>query len=257
MESIDLVISEKKMPPAKTTGNKRKTSRRKKRAKNIAVIEMVAVAAMVIITIILGRGIINAGATAAMDSYTAAYDTEKNEAYETIRQYFYDSAESKYHVSNRVSISIGELKEEAKLEVLEVSDTEYIIVDEGINSWLEVPGKGTYIVDLQAAEFIVDDERGYVLVRAPYPELADVTVDFKNVKKLFFRDDKWHNESYSDGEDLARDQLSKADALIQREFESNEYYYKSAQEAAISSIICLVEQLNPDVEGLTVEVEFY
>lgn len=263
MESIDLVISERKMPPDKVENKKRKPSRKKKRLKSgdIALIQTIAIIVMAVITFILGRGIVNAGATAAMDSYRAAYDTEKSEAYETIRQYYYDSAESTYHVRNRVSISVGELREGAKLEVLNVSDVEYIVENSsdnsnGIYSWLEVPGNGTFIVDLQAAEFVVDDERQYVLVRAPYPELTDVTIDYANVKKLFFKNDLL-NDSYRVGEDLARKQLGTADALIKKEFESNEHYYKSAQEAAISSITCLVQQMNPNVENLTVEVEFY
>lgn len=65
------------------------------------------------------------------------------------------------------------------------------------------------------------------------------------------------NDSYSVGEDLARSQLNSADLLIKKEFASNQHFYLSAQEAAISSIQCLVKQLNPKLPDMTVDVEFY
>ena len=160
-----------------------------------------------------------------------------------------------------MAITIGDLKEIAKLEVLKVSDVEYIIEEgatnsNGITSWLEVPGQGTYVVDLQAAEFIVDDERAYVKVRAPYPELTNISIDYANVQKLFFKNDIL-NDSYKVGEELAQRQLNSADMLIKKEFASNQRFYLSAQEAAVSTIQCLVKQLNPQNTDMTVEVEFY
>lgn len=157
--------------------------------------------------------------------------------------------------------NIKDIENTTGFEVLEVSDTEYIISDKedngnGITSWLEVPGQGTYIVNLQAAEFIVDNEREYVLVRAPYPEITNISIDYGNVKKLQFINNIF-NDSYSVGEDLARSQLNSADLLIKKEFASNQHFYLSAQEAAVSSIQCLVKQLNPKLPDMTVDVEFY
>lgn len=65
------------------------------------------------------------------------------------------------------------------------------------------------------------------------------------------------NDSYKIGEELARRQLSSAEVLIRKEFASNQYYYLSAQEAAVSAIQYLVHQFNPAIPNLTVEVEFY
>lgn len=64
---------------------------------------------------------------------------------------YQSAAEEKYHVSNRVSIYIGNLQEEQKLEVLKVNDVEFIIENkednkENIISWLEVPGKGLLLL---------------------------------------------------------------------------------------------------------------
>lgn len=238
-----------------------KVSNRKSKGGSSTIIMIAVLVGMVAITLILVNGIIGAGAEALANSYNAAYESERDSAYQEQYDKYFDRAEDNYHVSNRVSITIGDLKDIAKLEVLTVSDVEYII-DEGVNnsngitSWLEVPGQGTYVVDLQAAEFLTDDERAYVKVRLPYPELTNITIDYANVKKMFFKNDIL-NDSYKVGEELAQRQLNSADMLIKKEFASNERFYLSAQEAAVSTIQCLVKQLNPQNADMTVEVEFY
>lgn len=195
------------------------------------------------------------------DVYMAAYSAQKEETKNLVEMNFYDAAESKYHASNKVSIYIENIAEEQKLEVLDVSDVEFIIEDSADNesnvlSWLEVPGTGTFVIDLQKAEYIIDNERKHVLVRVPYPELTNVEIEYGNVQKLRFIDDVF-NGSYKEGEELAKQQLDTADLLIKKEFISNQNFYHSAQEAARSTIINRVLQWNPDIEDLTVEVEFY
>lgn len=246
--------------PEPQRNTERKTSRVKfpESKKDMKILAFVIMGAFIII---LGFGIIGAGSSALRDNYTAAYEKEKDAAYDAQYNKYYERAEKEYHVSNRTKISIEKIKETANLEVLNVSDTEYIISENedngnGISSWLEVPGQGTYIVNLQAAEFIVDDEREYVLVRAPYPEITNISIDYKNVKKLLFKNNIF-NDSFSVGEDLARAQLNSADILIKKEFASNQHFYLSAQEAAVSSIQCLVKQYNPKLPDMTVDVEFY
>ncbi len=238
----------------------RKKAPKLKKGTSTAIIYVFALI-MGAITIYLATGIIGAGAAALSESYNAAYDSEKNAAYQAQYDKYFARAESDYHVSNRVAITIGDLKEVSKLEVLKVSDVEYIIEEgadnsNGITSWLEVPGQGTYVVDLQAAEFIVDDELASVKVRATYPELTNISIDYANVQKLFFKNDIL-NDSYKVGEELAQRQLNSADMLIKKEFASNERFYLSAQDAAVSTIQCLVRQLNPQNPDLDVEVEFY
>lgn len=228
---------------------------------NGATIAIVLLLIMGVVTVFLAKGIIGAGASALFNSYNNAYTSEREAASQAQYNKYYARAKQEYHVRNRATISIGDLRETAALEVLTVSDVEYVIEDSssnsnGITSWLEVPGQGIYIVNLQAAEFIVDNERAYVLVRAPYPELTNIAINYANVQKLFFKNDLL-NDSYKVGEDLARKQLGAADALIKKEFASNQHFYLSAQEAARSTIQCLVKQFNPEVTDLTVEVEFY
>ena len=204
---------------------------------------------------------IGKGTMALAESYNAAYASEKEKTYSELYEKYYNRAEAEYHVSNRVSISVEDLKETAALEVLKVSDIEYVIEDgadnkDNITTWLEVPGEGVFVVDLQKAEFIVDDERQFVRVRAPYPEITNITIDYKNVQNLIFKNDIF-NDSDRVGEDLAREMLKEAYELFEDEFTSNQYFYGTAENIAKISVECLVRQFNPDVPNLTVEVEFY
>lgn len=229
--------------------------------KNWTTILIIMILVMGAMTTLLIKGVIGVGASALSESYRDAYNAEREAAYQDQYDKYFERAEQKYHVSNRVAITIGDLRETAALEVLEVSDVEYIVEEsndnsDGITSWLEVPGHGTYVVDLQAAEFVVDDRRAHVLVKAPFPELTNIAIDYANVQKLLFKNDLL-DDSDKVGEDLARRQLNAADMLIKKEFASNQHFYLSAESSAISTIQCLVKQLNPNVQNLIVDVEFY
>ena len=215
----------------------------------------------ILAAIFLFHNIITNGATAMSDSYKSAFASERERVYLEQYQKYFDAAEAEYHVTNRASINIGNIQETERLEVLKVRDVEFVVKerdqnDDNIIAWLEVPGEGTFVVDLRAAEFIIDDERSYILVRLPFPELTNVTIDYPKVNKLLFIDDIF-NGSYEEGEELARAQLGEGDLLIKKEFASNENFYLNAQSAAISTIECLIRQLNPTIDDLKVEIEFY
>ena len=241
-----------------------KTPPRRKRAKtNIlnTVAPFAGAAIMFVIAVFLLRSVIGKGAEALTDSFNASLASERDAAYQEQYRKYYDAAEAANHVKNRGSIYIGDITETEVLEVLKVSDVEFIVEDSkdnagNVTSWLEVPGEGTYVVNLKAAEFIVDNERASVLVRLPYPELTNISIDYSNVKKILFKDDVF-NGSYKQGEDLAMKQLNEAELLIKKEFASNEHFYLNAQEAAVSTIECFVREMNPDIEDISVTVEFY
>ena len=123
-------------------------------------------------------------------------------------------------------------------------------------SWLEVPGYGVFTVDLQSAEFIIDNERGYVLIRLPYPELSEFTIDYENVEVLNFEDSGIFKNSAKVGEDLARKQLQSAELTMRQSVNSNQKYYQAAENDATNILLNLVKQLNPQIENLVVDVEF-
>lgn len=245
----------KKPTPKKST--RKKTSDTQKTSLTIT-LSLIIIVVMAAGSLFLIKNSIGIGASALMNSYNAAYGSERDDAYQKLYQSAYDRAEKNYHVSNTVVISIGNLEESQKLEVLKANDVEFITEDRDNNSgnvtaWLEVEGEGTFVVDLQAAEFIIDNERQYVLVRIPNPELTNITIT-KTTRRLFA--DDWANGSYSEGVDLALKQRNEASLQIQKALLSNQYIFSSAKDVAKSMIQNLVKQFNPDISNLQVDVEF-
>lgn len=215
------------------------------------------------------------GAGAAMDSFGAAKDEAADEAYQFFYDMSYDTAEKAHHVSNDVSITIGDLREEQKLEVLKVSDVAYEtpepedqgwfdalianitgIFDADVVSWLEVPGNGVFTVNLQAGEFIIDEERQYVLIRVPNPELTEFAIDYENVELLLFEEGGAFKNSAKYGVDKAMEQLQSAELTMMQNVNNNQEFYKRARESTEKMLVNLVQQLNPQLPGLVVEIEF-
>ncbi len=217
------------------------------------------------------------GALAAKDQYS----TVKNSIAEATESEFYERsysfAEKQHHVSNDVSITIGTLQEQAKLEVLTISEVEYVTPDDeekknifetiantvtgwfksDVISWLEVPGHGVFTVDLQSAEFIIDNQRQYVLIRVPRPELTNFTIDYSNVQLLKIEDNGLFKNSAKVGEDVAREQLQSAELSMRQNANTNQAFYKSACDSTEKILKTLVAQLNPKLPGLTIDVEFF
>ena len=159
---------------------------------------------------------------------------------------------------NLVSISLEGVQETSKLEVLRVSDTEYVIEKaennaQNIESWIRIDGTGIFTVDLSLGEFITDSEQKYVLARVPAPVLTDVKNDVPQL--IFSRNDFW-NESYAAGEDLTREQITKGEAALRNKMTTNQFFRESADQAAKQFISSFVKKLNPDIPDLTVDVEF-
>ncbi len=173
-----------------------------------------------VIIAIIGTCMVAKGIASGSDNAAAAYETAKTKRIEGLGEEFYqkafDSAEKANHTSNMASLDVESVREVAKLEVLKVSDVEFVTTEadkDAITAILEVPGSGVFTVNLQQAEFVVDKARCYVLVRLPDPELSECKIDYSNVKKVLFKN-KGGNESIEVGEDLARAQLKEGYLLI-------------------------------------------
>lgn len=192
------------------------------------------------------------------DAYIAARDAEAESVYQRFYDTAFEQAEERYHVSNRAVISIGDVTRLTRLEVLTVSDSEFVIENESdndqkITSWLEVQGIGVFTVDLQAAEFITDAQRQYVLVRVWKPELTNCTIS--STGDHFWKNGIW-NDSIKVGVELSREQMREGRQLVEDSIRRNRNFYDSALSAAESSIRSLVKSWNPDIPDLTVEIEF-
>lgn len=161
-------------------------------------------------------------------------------------------------MSNDVSIEVASIREEANLEVLKVSDVEYVIEskddnENGIEVWMEFYGDGVYTVDMKASEFIIDSDRQYVLVRVPRPELTNCRITQAN--QLFWQNGVF-NKSVSVGTDLAVEMRNAGYSKLNNYMKSNAQFYKSAKSSAQTVIADLVKGLNSELTDLVVEVEF-
>lgn len=215
------------------------------------------------------------GTEAAIDSFSITKDEAAREVYQFFYDKSFDLAEKTHHVSNNVSITIGELREEQKLEVLKVSDVSYEtsepkdqgwfdtlvesvvgVFDAEVISWLEVPGNGVFSVNLQAGEFIVDEEHQYVLIRVPSPELTEFSIDYENVELLLFEKGGMFKNSAKYGVDKAIEQLQSAELTMMQKVNNNQEFYKRARESTEKMLVNLVKQLNPQFPSLDVKIEF-
>ncbi len=227
------------------------------------------------LTVILFADALSVATAAAGEAFDQAENNTEQAIYQKFYDKAFDNAEKAHHVSNRAFISIDGLREMQKLEVLPVSEVSYQVEEqeekEGIQgaisgitdffnkdntSWLEVPGKGVFTVDLQAAEFIIDAQRQLVLIRIPGPELFNFTLDYENVEVLYFDEGGILKNSAKYGVDKAVEQLQNAELEMIQRISNNQELYQQAQTAAGNMLTSLVKELNPQLPDLTVEVEF-
>ena len=199
--------------------------------------------------------------SASANAIAEAYDSTKDSVVAEKRHELWERGRTKgkaeNHTRNRGTISIDEIRETANLEVMKVSDIVYITGDdEGTPPWLKATGTGVYTVNLAAGEYLIDDERQYVLVRVPRPELATVNID--DAEQLLIKDNKiFFNGSISEGEDRARTQRAEAQIKLLERIEANQIFYQNAEKSAKALIESLVRKFNSKVENLKVDVEFF
>ena len=225
-------------------------------------------AAVMIAAIIL----IICAATIGGAAAAKAFKTAKTEAAENVYQRYYDWGYQNYRVANETKIRLDSLKQESKLEVLNVRDIIYQLEEtEGDRSWLdniigrftkkptvwlEVPGEGVFTVDMKQSEFIIDEARQYVLIRVPNLEVSNFRIVYDEVKTLYYADGGWVHNSVGDGLDEAKRQADAAQNQLMLNIRNNQQFYKAAQESTKRVLTDWVKKLNPELPDLTVEVEF-
>lgn len=204
---------------------------------------------LIVAVVFIYSGLMNVNST---------FQREKNSAYNGLYQRAYDSAEKRNHVSNYALVSVEEAREISRLEVLSVTDSEYVIKDadekDKTTSWLEVQGTGVFTVDLSAGEFLVDSQRRYVHITIPEPTLTECKVS--GTGKQFWDDGILRNGSVAEGVRLAQAQLSEGRAKLEDAMKQSRYFHDAARDAAVQTIEELVLQWNPNVPDLQVDVNF-
>ncbi len=220
----------------------------------IFIVAVIALVASFILFITSGSVALNS----AIKSSEETFLSEKEKTYEDFKETFMELGENNHHVSNRVDIDITSIKTDNRLQVLEVINTEYINCDEPdekITAWFEVKGKGIYTVNMEAAEYIIDNRHSTVSVRVPKPELAITDSVVEN--KFFVDDSILKNGSVAKGSRLYEEAKVKGANVIKEEFSTNTDYYEIAEESAEIAISNLVYEVNQGVKDLKVTVEFY
>lgn len=187
------------------------------------------------------------------------YDTVSQNLYDKIYQSSFDFAEASTHTSNYAVISIEGIEEISRLEVLTVSDSEFVTKNADENdstvAWLEVQGIGIFTVDLSASEFIIDRARQSVLVRIPAPALT-VSSILEADQKFWKNGSIIFNGSAAEGVHLGQAQLREGRILIENAIKQNRSFNEAAKDSAVRMIQSLVQQWNPKIPDLQVEVEF-
>lgn len=211
---------------------------------------------VIILAVFFFGSTITKSSVAAIYGYNNSKSLTREDTYKQFYSKGFEIGESRNHVSNIGSISIDNIKEKSDLEVLTLRDVVFICTDEDKKVWVQATGTGIFTVNLNAGEFIVDNNRHYVYIRIPQPELIPDSINVDKVENLLFEHNMFHG-SISEGVHLAQKIRSDAKAKIVEDFTSNQDYYNMAKEAAVSIITDMVYALNSNVDDICVNVEFY
>ena len=113
----------------------------------------------------------------------------------------------------------------------------------------------TDIVNLNTAEYVIDQQRSSVIVRIPKP-----TFEYRPIEEVeeLITNTKHHlqNGSIKEGETITQDLIKKGNEEIRSELKANQENLPKAKESAVSLITSLVKQANPEIPNLQVIVEF-
>ncbi len=201
-----------------------------------------------------------------LDGAQESYAVASQEMYEEEYERFRERGEQAYHVQNRaaVAIDLSTLRKENRLEVLRFRSSALVHSDDR-KYWQLWSGSGAYTVNLQAGEYITDNERAAVYIYLPSPVLDEsVELDGTPMQQYELTGDGFFSTllekistSSAMGEEAERKMIKEASESIKSSMIENELYYEAAKENAVSTVRGLVYACNPDIPNLTVEVDFY
>ena len=256
----------KKMSPDKSiiSGTKERDNNKKKLLRNLidsyGIIWTLSLSIIgaIIVLIVLTSDTIDVGSGGLLSSFNLARENAKNETKQKYYDYYYEKGEEKYHISNSTEIVVSDLQEKAKLEVLRVCETDYIIKDKGSNElgadiWMKYIAHGTYTIDMTRAEFIVDDVHNSIKVRVPRPRITDFNIDTES--KLLYKKGI-HSNDYSDSFSLEEKLKQEASEKLKQAMLNNQDYISSADEHGIQIIENLVRNVNVNNKELVIIIEY-
>ncbi len=189
------------------------------------------------------------------ESFKIAYEKTKEDTYNDYKKLTYDYWEKNNHVSNRATLSIGNIKEENNLEVLSVSESWVKISEpdkdnDKTTRWVEFNATGLYTVDMSASEFIVDDYNNYIIVKLKTPQLSHISLD-SNSKAYLFKYKKGFfelNGDYDSGVKMMLNDRSEALDKLTEQLESNDANLARAKKSTENLIRTFLKNVNPEME---------
>ena len=221
----------------------------------------VAVLGIFLNVFLFNIGITN-GSKKLFDNYTNTYNDVSKETENKVKKYFYDKAEAASHVTNRVYINIGNIREISALEVMEATDIEYVVEKPDDNKhnyrrWAKFTGTAIYTVNLEESEIIADNYRNIVYIHIPKIEYRITDI----VPETLLIHDGINIELdltslTSIGAKMEMKQQNQGEELIRAEFDNNPTYVSQAKKSAEKVITQLVESLNPSDKDIKVIIEF-
>lgn len=232
----------------------------------------VGIVMLLIFALVVFPSGITRGAQAAEDMFMETESRTESDIREKIYAAAFDLSEKEYHVKNTANAEIKCVELTQKLEVLRVSDVEYIFTgdgttddaspeqkfdnDSGVTAWFEVSGTGSFAVDLTQAEVAVDNARKHISVVLPLPEVKCRESGFKLLKV----DDNHINfmDSEADGIEIAKTAKRKGLELIDGSVGSDPDYMESARSSAKRLLSNMIKSLNAEeIPDLSVDVSFF
>lgn len=217
------------------------------------------------VMIFVGYYLLKSAVRSVSQASNAVYQrTSEKVIKETEDSYYqmaFTKAEKENHVSNDIVLSIGNMREQSRLEVLQVGDVEFVSQNgndstDNITAWAVIPGSGTYTVDFTRSEFIIDNEHHYILARIPKPELTSCNLDINGIKIYKVDKEGLGNGSYQEGVMVAQNQLKEAYRELECKLSEDQENITTVQDSARKLISQFIKNLNSKVTDLIVEVEF-
>lgn len=215
--------------------------------------------ALICIFMFAGIILINSFMTNFKKAGNAAFDTTyndtKQETYDGFKQKAFNYYEAKNHVSNRATITIGNIKEENSLEVLSVSES-WIKINDGKKSddnttrWIEFSATGIYTVDMTMSQFIIDDNKGYVLVKLQTPQLTQFALDTSPVVKNFNYEEGMLriNGNYDNGVKMHLEDRAEAYQVLKERISGKDEDLTAAKASTETLIRTFIRSVNPELD---------
>lgn len=215
---------------------------------------------LIVVLVIVIFNLLSAMVKRFSDGYSKDFQDAKASASSEAYDNAYDQAREKYKITNTVEITIGNLRDEQKLEVYEVSASS-LQQSEDKEAIVLFNGSSVFTVDMRSAEYLVDNAHQKVAIRIPKPEVSQ-NVLFTDYEIVYLKDkgfigrivDNLTDSAVGVGEDKALAMTKSASEDMRTKIVNNQEYYAQAVTSAKNFLSDSVKALNPDIPNLQVEI---